>query len=316
MHTMYSAAVLACALGAISSTASAGLVYLPTNIGNGADAEVRESAPTQNRGASTELATRVLDLWLPSSQNDGNDRNSVIYLQFDLAALDAFSTTGSILRMTVRNNLLNEDRVHDTDGLFADFGRNGMQYYGIPGAVFNEDLITYNTAPGITPDGDVGTKDFNGSAMLLGEQDLPAIGSQNHLPVGSNFDFASAALDAFLETERATNRGGVAVIAVVHRNLGLTDSQNTDKSGEEPSAWANLNYLFNPKEQTTLNADATYDADINDPGNPLGSPWSDGDNSSGQFSPQLVFVPAPGAGALLAGPILMMLRRGRRSVRV
>lgn len=310
MNTLNHAAVLACALGATATAAFAAPVYLPTNIGNGADAEVRESTPTQNRGASTELATRVLDLWLPSSQNDVNDRNSVIYLQFDLAALDAFSTTGSILRMTVRNNLLNEDRVHDTDGLFADFGRNGMQYYGIPGAVFNEDLITYNTAPGITPDGDVGTKDFNGSAMLLGEQDLPAIGSQNHLPVGSNFDFASAALDAFLETERATNRGGVAVIAVVHRNLGLIASQNSDKSGEEPSTWANLNYLFNPKEQTTLNADPNYDADINDPGNPLGSPWGGADNSNGEFSPQLVFVPAPCTAALLGGA-LMITRRKR-----
>lgn len=54
------------------------------------------------------------------------------------------------------------------------------------------------------------------------------------------------------------------------------------------NTWINLNYLFNPKEQTTLNMDPNYDADTTDPSNPLGSPWSGADNSAGDFSPSLL----------------------------
>ena len=280
------------------SAADAAQVHLPTNLGNGADAEVRESIPDQNRGASTEIATRIVDRVPSGDQADGNDRNSIIYLQFDLTQVDVFTTAGSTLRMTLRNNNISETRIHDTDGVAPDFGKNGLVYYGIPGAAIDEAAITYNTAPGLTPDGDVGTVDFNGAAVPLGERDLPDIGSQNWLAVGMSLDFQSAALDAFLENERMTNPSGVAVIAVARRNLGLVSTSAAPKTGDEPSAWANFNYLFNPKEQTMLNSDSNYDADVNDPNNPLGSPWSGGDNTTGEFSPQLVFVPVPSAVAL------------------
>ena len=44
----------------VANRADAQLV-IPTNLGAGADAEVRESAPAANRGTSDELATRILD---------------------------------------------------------------------------------------------------------------------------------------------------------------------------------------------------------------------------------------------------------------
>lgn len=291
--------------------AHAALVHLPTNLGSGADAEVRESDPTQNRGLSTELGTRVIDRGAPGGPGESSDRNSVIYLQFDLSAIDAFTTAGSTLRMTLRNSNLIESRIHDTDGVAPDYGVNGLRFYGITGASFDESAITYNTAPGMTPDGDIGTTDFNGGAMVLGEQDLPGINAQNHLPIGMQFDFQSAALDAFLANERMNNPDGVAVIAVARRNLGLLADSDPPKTGDEPASWSNFNYLFNPKEQVTLNSDGTYDSDINDPNNLLGSPWSSADNSTGAFSPQLIFVPAPASVLVFGAAAAMGLRRRR-----
>jgi len=296
-----------------ASAAHAGKIFLPTNVGLGADAEVRESFPTQNRGDSTEIATRVADRYDLGDPSDGNDRNSVIYLQFDLGAIakQDFTTAGSTLRLTFRNNNLNDTRIHDTDGLAPDHGLNGFRYYGIPGASFNEATITYLNAPGISFDGDVGTTDFNGGATLLGERDLPAIGTQSHLPIGMQFDFQSMALDAFLATEAMNNPSGVAVIAIVRRNLGLVATSDPPKTGDEPALWTNFNYLFNPKEQVTLNSDANYDSDINDPNNPLGGPWGGSDNSNGEFSPQLVLVPAPASALILTAAAFVGLRRRR-----
>lgn len=305
------AAVVACALAAPSIALAGGNIFLPTNAGNGADAEVRESNPDQNRGTSTELATRVRDAHSPDdgTGSDPFDRNSVIYLQFDLTQVDSV-LPNAILRMTYRNNNLTEDRIHDTDAMLADLGNNGFEYYGIPNTSFNETTITYNNAPGMTPDGDVGTVDFNDSAMFLGDLDLPDIGTQSHLPIGGTLDFTSALLDAFLADQKENNR--LAVIAIVRRNEGLTyNDTNATKTGDEPPAWSNFNYLFNPKEQTTLNNDDTYDANVNDDNNPLGGPHSGADNSTGTYSPQLVFIPAPATTLALLAPATILTRRRR-----
>lgn len=61
-----------------------------------------------------------------------------------------------------------------------------------------------------------------------------------------------------------------------------------------------------------LNSDPNYDADVSDPVNPLGSPWSGGDNTDGEFSPQRVFVPAPGAAAVCGVLSVVAGRRRRR----
>ena len=47
---------------------------------------------------------------------------------------------------------------------------------------------------------------------------------------------------------------------------------------------------------------------------PEGSPWGGADNSTGQFSPQLLFVPEPGTLALLGlGGLLLTAWAGSRS---
>src|SRR3989304_5658037 len=83
-------------------------VIIPTKLGKGADAEVRESdgnvglvngvAAGGNRGGGTELATRKRDSvgvdtsTTPNTINNyfpTNDRSSVMYLKFDISSLPA-----------------------------------------------------------------------------------------------------------------------------------------------------------------------------------------------------------------------------------
>jgi hypothetical protein len=270
----------------LSGTAQA-LIVRPTNFGVGADAEVRESQPTTNRGTSSELATRVRNDFPLGDPNDGSDHNSAMYLKFDLSGLTPADAVDTMVSLTYRNSgQLTASRIYDTDGIPPFLGPNGLNYYGIPGATFDESTITYLNAPGLTFDGNVGTADWNASAIFLGAKDFPSIDSQNWLPVGGQLRFSSAALDSFLAGEIAANPNGVAVIAVAHRNNG---------GDTDPTNWINFNYLFNPKEQTTLNSDSYYDSDITDPNNPLGSPWSGVSNLEGEFSPTLMLgvPPAP-----------------------
>ena len=131
----------------------------------------------------------------------------------------------------------------------------------------------------------MGTKDFNSDLTFLGVVEFPAIGTQNHLPVGGALIFQSVNLDNFVSNAIANGQGSVTLVA------------NILHGGDAPfDGWRNFNYLFNPKEQVTLNNDSNYDADTTDPNNPLGSPWSGADNSNGDFSPALLLrVPEPGA---------------------
>ena len=51
--------VAALAIGAMVTPDAHGQLIIRTRDGIGADAEVRESAPDQNRGTSTEIASRI-----------------------------------------------------------------------------------------------------------------------------------------------------------------------------------------------------------------------------------------------------------------
>jgi hypothetical protein len=279
--------------------------WIPTNSGSGADAEVRESNPTQNRGDSTEIASRVRNESPLGDVNDGSDRNSAIYTKFDLSGIEVPTPLTTAFRMTYRNNNLTGPRIQDTVTPNPNV-RTGLAVYGLdPGADradWDENTITYLNAPGISFDGDVGTKDFNSDLTFLGTVAFPEIGNQSWLPVGQQLIFTSAALDQFVA---GAVEGGATTVTLVSTVIHGGDTPFSD--------WINFNYLFNPKEQVTLNNDPNYDADINDPNNPLGSPFSGADNSTGEFSPSLLIIPEPGTAllSLLAIAGLIGIRRRR-----
>ena len=297
---------LACSplLLAVGASEAAGAIIRPTNFGLGADAEVRESQAAINFGSNTELGSSVRNDFPTADVNDPNDRNGVMYLQFDLAGIAAGDAVGAVLRMTFRNSNLSVSRISDVDNVDPNYGRNGIEYYGIPNYQFAEGALTYSTAKGLTADLNVGTKDFDSNAVPLGSRDFPLIGTQNRLAVGDPLDFSSGVLDAFLQGELAAGRA-TAVIAATHRNAGLAS---------EPNSWRNFNYLFNPKDQTTLGLDAAYDSDVTDPFNTTGAPLGGASNADGRFSPQLrLGVPEPGTAVLGLAAAMAMGWRQRRS---
>lgn len=297
-------AVVILATLALTTQAQTPWATIPTNVGNGADAEVREDAPTTPRGANTELATRVINTTTTAT----TDRNSAMYTRFDLSGLGALPGQWSTaFRLTYRNNTLVGSRIQDTVTPDPN-NRTGLKVYGLnpnaAGANWSEATMTYNDAPGITPDGDIGTRDFNSDLILLGEVRFPEIGTQNHLAVGDALIFRSAAFDTFVANALANS---VTQITLVSHILHEGDAPLPN--------WLNFNYLFNPKDMTTLQADTTYDADTTDPNNPLGSPWSAADNSTGLFSPTFIIevVPEPSTFALAGFGLAMLLALRRRS---
>ncbi len=252
--------------------------WIPTNAGNGADVEVRESNPTQNRGDSTEIATRVRNDFIAGDGNDGGDRNSAIYTRFDLSGASNPADIETAFTLTYRNNNLTESRIQDSVTPNPAI-RTGLAVYGLNNDALSnwvESTINYLTAPGLTADGDVGTVDVNSDLTFLGTVEFPDIGTQNHLPVGGELRFCSDNLDGFVKN--ALDNAYTSVTLVSMRIHG----------GDVPLAnWLNFNYLFNPKEQTILNDDSNYDPDGQ---GPVGSPWSGADNSTGAFSPALGIV--------------------------
>ena len=296
------------ALGAMAGmAATAEAVIIATSFGAGADAEVREETPSTNRGSSNEIASRIVDNLPLGDVNDGNDRNSLIYLKFDLTGQPLLGSKKTKLRLTYRNTNLSPNRIADTATPNPDF-RTGLAFFGLhpddSGNSWTESGITYLTAPGLIPDFNNGTKDLTtvdpdgaGPAVAplapLGVKLFSPIGTQNRLPVGGELVFESAALISLVASALSKGKTTVTIVAgVVH-------------DGKVPiNDWKNFNYLFNPKEMTTLTTDTGYDADTTNPSNPLGSPWSAASNATdangfSPFSPQLHIVPEPASLALL-----------------
>lgn len=287
---------------ALAAPTAHGAFWVPTNVGIGADAEVRESNPTQNRGTSTEIASRVRNDFIAGSPDDGADRNSAFYTKFDVDGMELPADGHTAFRLTYRNNNLRGSRIQDTVTPNPSV-RTGLAVYGLKTGTWDEGTINYVNAPGITIDGDVGTKDFNDDLEFLGTVAFPEIGNQNWLPVGGQLIFANANLDTFVSNAISGGAGEVTLVSTVIHD------------GDTPfNDWINFNYLFNPKDQTTLNDDPNYDSDTTDPNNALGSPWSGADNSNGDFSPALLLrVPEPGTislGLLAVAGLIVSRRRG------
>jgi hypothetical protein len=259
--------------------------WIPTNVGNGADAEVRDHQPTTNFGASTELATRIVNNF-PAGASDGNDRCSAMYTRFDLAGQTIPANFTAAFRLTLRNSNFTPNRLHDSATPNLSH-RTGLAIYGLnptnAGANWSEATITYANAPGITTDGNNGTKDLTSSLIPLGTLTFPPAGVQNRLAIGSSVIFRSAALNNFISN--AVFNAGVTRVTLVSILLHCGDEPTTD--------WRNFNYAFNPKEQTTLNTDVGYDADTTNPSNPLGSPHSAASNATGTYSPAIRLDPVP-----------------------
>jgi hypothetical protein len=313
---------LAVSLPALLALAPAGAfaAVIPTSFGIGADAEVRDHQPTTNFGASTELASRIVDNFPAGHANEGSDRFSAMYLKFDLTGSTLPEDGTASVRVTWRNTNLTTNRVHDTSSPNLEF-RTGLAFYGLDrdhaGNAWSEATLTYSNAPGLNSDGNNGTKDYDfvdpdGAGPIrapltpLGVGLFPEVPPQNHLPVGGEVVLSSASLTNFVEQALNDGKQTVTIVAaLVH-------------DGKVPvNDWKNFNYLFNPKEQTTLTADAGYDADTTDPNNALGSPWSGASNATdangfSPFSPQLILVPEPGAFALAALAGAGALARRRR----
>lgn len=309
-------------LAALAAGSRADAAVIPTSFGIGADAEIRDHQPTANFGANTELASRIVDNYPTGHGSDSNDRFSAMYLKFDLTGATLGEGGTTAVRLTWRNTNITTNRTQDTLTPNPDF-RTGLAFYGLDrdhvGNAWEEATLTYANAPGLVSDGDNGTKDYDfvdpdGAGSLrapltpLGVGLFPLVPPQNHHPVGGEILFSSANLNSFIQQALNSGKQSVTIVAgLVH-------------DGKVPvNDWKNFNYLFNPKEMTTLNADPSYDADTTDPNNPLGSPWGGASNATdangfSPFSPQLILtpVPEPGSITLAAFAGLGLLARRRR----
>jgi hypothetical protein len=165
--------------------------------------------------------------------------------------------------------------------------------------------ISYWTAPGLLPDGNIGTIDIDpAQTTFLGNKKLPDIGTQNRLPIGGEFLFDMPSLKAHL----------LAAIAAGDTYINVLVATDFDGNSNF-TQFQNFNYIFNPKDKLTLNTDTGYDSDVTNPNNPLGAPFSGASNATGNFSPQLILrgvTPEPSSLALFGLGALASLSVARR----
>jgi hypothetical protein len=189
----------------------------------GADAEVRESNPTQNRGDSTEIASRVRNDFIAGAPNAGGDRNSAIYTMFDLSGTAAPADIASAFGLTYRNNNLADNRIQDTITPNPAI-RTGMVIYGLdPTLTWSEDTITYLTAPGLTLDGD-GDGDAAPDGAGVGTDTASVRAERDRSGNGRVYTIGYSAADA--------NGGQCSGVATVQ--AGLSQGANSAAVGDGP----------------------------------------------------------------------------------
>lgn len=279
-----------------------GTIIITTGVGNGADAEVREESATTNRGTNAEFATRV-----------GATQNSVDYAKFDVSSVTPAMLLESITyRLTFGGTNLVQSRITDTTN---NTGNTGLTYYVLDpnhaGAAWGETTITYNNAPGLTPDANVTTKDYNtslGNLTLLGTQLFRSLNNENHVPVGEAHDLtlpAGSPLHLAIAAAQLTNHKTVTLVS------GIQHAGNNTHAN-----WVGFNYIFNSNNRTPLLNDNSYDNDVSAADGNEGSPYScqvgapnlcpngvviSPNNATDAFifSPQLIIVPEPNSLALI-----------------
>lgn len=262
-----------------------------------ADAEVREET-IATRGDNAELATRGVIAQ--------NTQNSVMLLRFDisgitLADLAAFPTATIRLHVnTISWTPARSNSVPATPETGVQFGlRYRMLKTTAPGQNWDEGLVTYANAPGITNDSNPGTKeaDFSADTLLLGDKAFLPIHVSNNLPVGYAWDYSSPALSSALQ--QAVTAGATQLSFLVSRFEGASG----------------FNYIFASNDSATLLANQTnYDPDGSGPLGQTTSPNNGASNALGQWAPKLILtIPEPGSLALLVlGSVAAVAARKRR----
>lgn len=287
-------AALAAVGGAVPwspSSAAHGGVVLTTFDAGGADAEVREEASAVARGNNAELATRR-----------GGSQNSVMLLRFNTSGLtpEILAANPDVaLRLHVNTVSWTPARQNSTPNTPETGTQFGLSYYGLSttaaGQTWSEDTVTYATAPGLTLDSDVATKDYNADTTPLGNLDFLPIAPSDELPVGYAWDFRSPALSSFIAGAVASGANEVTLL------VGINEGA------------AGYNYIFASNDAPALLNHTTWDPDGSGPELAQTAPLSGADNSAGQFAPQLMLnVPEPSGLAALGLAALCGLRRRAR----
>ena len=156
--------------------------------------------------------------------------------------------------------------------------------------------ITWYNAPGITPDSrttpaqDAGKFNWNSDMELLGQFTLPdppgaappIPDGGARLPVGAPVYFGDN--DGFLRAliQRAKDNGRTTITLAVAVAIDGRQNETGETVQKTNTSMLNFNYLFNPKEKTTLENDNNWDPDGAGPLTPSGSPFScDGSTGAG-----------------------------------
>ena len=225
--------------------------------------------------------------------------------------------------------------------------------------------ITFIDAPGITPFctlrgscdtatfGGLNTDihqslglydNFNSDTRFLGnwqwKRPTYIFAGSNRYPIGMELEYADANgnLQQLVFDAQDAGRTSVTLMLNLAVDTRLDTSSNPGAGivdGPNPgifpaNTFLNFNYLFNPKDKTTLDNDNAFDPDGGGPGVATGSPYSCdgstgpgltncpghtlGDNSTGKFSPQLIVrIPEPTSMVLLAlGSLALTAARRRK----